>query len=277
MLADLLPILRDAAPAIALLIVLEGLLSVDNMLAIASLASTLPEDRRKLALRLGLIGAYFFRALALVFAAFIADNRVMLVLGALYLLHLAAQHFSEATHTAGDAGTGPPRPVRTFWGTVVAIQFLDLSLSLDNVVVAVGVAPGQLWIIYTGVFLGLLTLWLFASVSLRLVAAYPVLSHAAFLLIAFVGILLLLEAGWKWHIPRWVKFAGSTGIVAVSLFYARSQPLQKLAAPVFRVLLIPVRGYAAVTSALLGMLLWPFRKLAALWKNHSKREPAGNG
>jgi YkoY family integral membrane protein len=256
---DLLLQLRDAAPAILLLIVLEGLLSVDNMLAIASLASCLPEDRRKAALRLGLIGAYAFRALALVGAAFIAGHRVMLVLGACYLLHLAADHFSGISERH-ENGTTKRKP-RTFWRTVVAIQFLDLSLSLDNVVVAVGVAPGQMWVVYTGVFLGLLTLWLFASLSLKLIHTYPVLTHAAFLLITYVGILLLLEAGFGWHVSRGVKFSGSAAIIGLCLLYERWRPLQKICAPVFRMLRVPVKWYALVTGGLLAAMTWPFRKM----------------
>jgi len=259
MTGDFLLQLRDAAPAILLLIVLEGLLSVDNMLAIASLASCLPEDRRKAALRVGLIGAYVFRALALVGAAFIAQHRVFLVLGSCYLLHLAADHFSGVSERHDDGAT--KRKPRTFWRTVVAIQFLDLSLSLDNVVVAVGVAPGQMWVVYTGVFLGLLTLWLFATLSLKLVQAYPVLTHAAFLLIAYVGILLLLEAGFDWHVPRGVKFVGSAIIIGLSLLYERCPPLQKICEPAFRVLRVPMGWYATVTGGLLAAITWPFRKM----------------
>ena len=43
MISDLLPQLREAAPIIGALIIIEGLLSVDNILAIAALASQLPE------------------------------------------------------------------------------------------------------------------------------------------------------------------------------------------------------------------------------------------
>ena len=58
MISDLLPHLREAAPIIGALIIIEGLLSVDNILAIAALASELPEKQRKVALRMGLAGAY---------------------------------------------------------------------------------------------------------------------------------------------------------------------------------------------------------------------------
>ena len=90
-----LPSLHDAAPIIISLIIIEGLLSVDNMLAIAALASQLPEKQKKIALRLGLAGAYVFRIVALFFAGFIMANEWVKFLGAFYLIHLMADHFSE--------------------------------------------------------------------------------------------------------------------------------------------------------------------------------------
>ncbi len=264
MLQELLIHLREAAPAILLLVVMEGLLSVDNILAIASLASELPERERKTALRLGMAGAYVYRALALLFATYIVQSHTMLILGAAYLIHLMAEHFS-GLKMEGDTETKPATP-RTFWGAVIAIQFLDLSLSLDNVIVAVGVAPGQLWIVYTGVFLGLLTLWLVATVSLRLVQKYPVLQHAAFLLIGFVGMALLVESITHVHLEKLHKFLGSVIIIALCLWYERSEALQKRCRPVFHILRMPMKFYARIISSILLIVGWPFKRLASLFR-----------
>ena len=51
---------RQAVPVIISLVIIEGLLSVDNALAIAAMARHLPEAQRIRALRFGIIGAYFF-------------------------------------------------------------------------------------------------------------------------------------------------------------------------------------------------------------------------
>ena len=74
---DTLHQLKEAIPVIISLILIEGLLSVDNMLAIAALANQLPNDQKKKALRIGLIGAYIFRIATLFFAGFI--SYVMLI------------------------------------------------------------------------------------------------------------------------------------------------------------------------------------------------------
>lgn len=264
MLQEFLIHFREAAPAILMLVVMEGLLSVDNILAIASLASELPERERKTALRLGLAGAYVYRAVALLFASYIVQSHTMLILGAAYLIHLMAEHFS-GLKMEGDAPSGPTTP-RTFWSAVIAIQFLDLSLSLDNVIVAVGVAPGQLWIVYTGVFLGLLTLWLVATVSLKLVQKYPILQHAAFLLIGFVGIALLIESITHSHLEKLHKFFGSVVIIALCLWYERSEALQKMCRPAFHVLRVPMKVYARIIHNILLIVAWPFKCGAALFR-----------
>ena len=260
MLADILPQLREAAPVIISLIIIEGLLSVDNMLAIAALASQLPEHQKRKALRLGLAGAYVFRGIALFFVGFILRNENVQYLGAAYLIYLMAQHFSEAEEEAAHK----PAP-HTFWATVMTIQFMDLSLSVDNVVAAVAMSPMP-WVVYTGVFLGLLTLWLFSTVSLRLIEAFPILKHTAFLLIGYVGLLLAAQIHWHFDLHPVEKFIGLAVIVALSLWYARSAALQKLCKPVFCFMMVPLKLYAKIAGALITLLLWPFKAVAGLFR-----------
>ena len=51
------PELVDAIPVIISLIIIEGLLSVDNALAIAAMASHLPGKQKYKALKWGIVGA----------------------------------------------------------------------------------------------------------------------------------------------------------------------------------------------------------------------------
>jgi YkoY family integral membrane protein len=277
MIAEYLPQIREAAPVIISLIIIEGLLSVDNMLAIAALASQLPEGQKKVALRLGLAGAYVFRGVALFFAGFIMANEWVKFLGAFYLIHLMAEHFSNyAAETDSDAGTKAHAP-RTFWTTVIAIQLMDLSLSVDNVITAVAMSP-KLWVVCLGVCLGLLTLWLFASVSLRLVEKFPILQHTAFLLIGYVGVILLTEmtAEYYYHVHLHMtplqKFIGISAIMLLSLWYDRSAGFRKLFQPLIKLALIPVCFYEKIASLLIGALLFPFKAAWALIRKPAKSE-----
>ena len=54
-------------------ILLEVILSIDNAAVLATMVKNLPPETQKKALSYGIIGAYVFRGLALVFASFIID------------------------------------------------------------------------------------------------------------------------------------------------------------------------------------------------------------
>lgn len=266
MLAEIPPLLREAAPVIISLIIIEGLLSVDNMLAIATLAAQLPENQKKIALRTGLAGAYVFRGVALFFVGFIMANEWIKFLGAFYLIHLMAEHFSDFSAANDDDPEAIPHKARTFWSTVIAIQLMDLSLSVDNVVAAVAMSP-KIWVVVTGVCLGLLALWMFATVSLKMVEKFPILQHTAFLLIGYVGFILLVEmtAEYAFHtkldIGPVYKFNGIVIIMALSIWYSRNAALRKVCKPLFHVANVPMVLYAKISGWVIGALVWPFKKL----------------
>ncbi len=146
---------------------------------------------------------------------------------------------------------------------------MDLSLSVDNVVAAVAMTP-DIRVVCIGVFLGLLTLFMFALVSLRMVEKFPILQHTAFLLIGYVGLILLTEMSVLYfydmslHISPFQKFIGIAIIMLLSIVYSRNEGLQKLCAPVFKVMMIPVIIYDKVAGTLIGILLWPFKKMLHL-------------
>jgi YkoY family integral membrane protein len=78
---------------IALLIVLEGVLSIDNALVLGLLARRLPPEQRKKALTYGLIGAFVFRFIAIFTATFLLKWTVFKLLGGAYLVYVAAKYF----------------------------------------------------------------------------------------------------------------------------------------------------------------------------------------
>jgi tellurite resistance protein TerC len=279
MFPEIVPILKEGLPVIISLIIIEGLLSVDNILAIAALASRLPEKQKKIALRMGLAGAYIFRGVALLFVGFIMANLWIKFLGAFYLIHLMAEHFSNYAATRDDDPETNPTKARGFWPTVFAIQLMDLSLSVDNVVTAVAMSP-DIRVVVLGVCLGLLTLWIFASLSLKLVEKYPILQHTAFLLIGYVGMILLAEMSAEYffhkhlHITPGQKFIGIAVIMGLSVWYSRSLAFEKLSAPFIRIANQPMIAYAKVSSALIGAILWPFKKVGCAFMKTAVPEGA---
>jgi tellurite resistance protein TerC len=258
--SELWPILADALPVIVSLIIIEGLLSVDNALAIAAMASHLPGKQKQLALKVGILGAYLFRGLALLLASYIIANPWLKLAGAAYLIHLMAHHFA-ARHPAMDEDPSFGKALKKgFWATVVSIELMDLSLGVDNVVAAVALSD-KMWVVCTGVFIGILALRFVAGRCIKLIERFPVLEHTAFLLIGYVGLLLVVEIAAHVDIPTWVKFAGIASIIAVSIWYAKKPGVQAALRPLFRATHLPLRWYDLALGAVFAVILAPFRLL----------------
>src|SRR5919107_1249147 len=87
---------------IALLVLLEGLLSADNALVLAILVLGLPRRQQKQALRYGILGAFVFRILATLLAVHLLAVSWVKLVGALYLLYLSWAHFFGHTTEGAD-------------------------------------------------------------------------------------------------------------------------------------------------------------------------------
>lgn len=194
---------------ILILMVIEGVLSVDNAAVLATMVMRLPEEQRDKALKYGILGAYVFRGLCLALAAWLITIWWLEPLGGLYLLWLAWTHFSrrqsvetegiEAVKTDGNflyrctfGLLGP------FWATVAAVEVMDLAFSIDNVVAAVAYVknypmPSKLVLVCTGVFLGILAMRFAAIGFVKLMHRYPFLETCAFVVIGILGTKLVLS------------------------------------------------------------------------------------
>ena len=194
---------------VAILILIEGVLSVDNAAVLATMVMRLPKEQRGKALKYGIIGAYAFRGVCLVLAAWLITIWWLEPIGGLYLVWMAWKHFSrhesveeegiEAVETEGNwlfrhtiGRLGP------FWATVVAVEVMDLAFSLDNVLAAVTYVqnfpmPSKLVLVCIGVFLGILAMRFAAQGFVKLMHRYPFLESCAFIVIGILGIKLMLS------------------------------------------------------------------------------------
>ncbi len=177
---------------ILILVALEVILSADNALILGVMVQRLPVHLRRKALFYGILGAYVLRGLALFFAALVIGLWWVQVLGAAYLLYIALRHFLKPE----DAHAPPPLAVSAtqFWKTVAQVEVMDLAFAVDSVLVAVALSD-KLWVIYTGVFLGILALRVLASLVVSLLDRYPRFKHLAYGVVGLAGVKLLL-GGW---------------------------------------------------------------------------------
>src|SRR4051812_41462587 len=83
---------------IVFLMLLEGVLSIDNALVLGLLARRVPIRLRPRALSYGLIGAFVFRVIAIITAGYLLHWRIPKLLGGLYLVFVAVKHFLTPAH-----------------------------------------------------------------------------------------------------------------------------------------------------------------------------------
>src|ERR1043165_1366372 len=78
---------------VGLLVILEGVLSIDNALVLGLLAKRLPKRLQGKGLTYGLIGAFVFRVIAIGLAASLLHWRIVKLAGGLYLVYVSVKHF----------------------------------------------------------------------------------------------------------------------------------------------------------------------------------------
>ena len=215
---------------IALLVLLEGLLSADNALVLAILVLGLPRKHQQQALRYGILGAFVFRILATLLAVHLISFGWVKLIGAAYLLWLSFHHFVGGSGTEERRAIKPARPwlgLTAFWATVVKVELTDIVFAIDSILVAVAMSS-KTWVIVTGGILGIITMRLVIGQLLVIVRRYPALVDGAFIIIAWVGVKLLIEylhsAGYvHFEVNKGLSFGLIVLIFVASYLYARRQ------------------------------------------------------
>ena len=215
---------------VALLVFIEGLLSADNALVMAVMILGLPRIDQKKALKYGLVGAFAFRIIATILAAYLIRISWVKLFGGLYLLYLAQHHFFAS---ASAEERSRPRTARAWlglsalWATVVKVELVNLAFSVDSILVAVAMSP-KFWVILTGGLLGIVAMRAVVGQLLSIVRRYPSLVDGAFIIIAWIGLKLLIEylhvlGIVHFEINKWVSFGLIGVIFTLAYLYARSK------------------------------------------------------
>jgi len=215
---------------IALLVLLEGLLSADNALVLAILVLGLPRKDQRKALRYGIAGAFAFRILATLLAVQLISFGWVKLVGAAYLLYLSFKHFFGHADGQERRAIQPARAafgLSAFWATVVKVELTDIVFAIDSILVAVAMSS-KTWVIVTGGMLGIITMRMVIGQLLAVVRRYPAIVDGAFIIIAWVGIKLLIEylhvEGYThFEVNKWMSFGLIVLIFLISYVYARRQ------------------------------------------------------
>jgi YkoY family integral membrane protein len=186
---------------IGTLVIMEGLLSADNALVLAVMVKHLPEKQRKKALFYGLLGAYIFRFLAIGVGVYLIEFWWVKILGAGYLAWLAIKYFMDKRKENGEDGEEELEGINksgllirlfgNFWGTVAAVELMDIAFSIDSVLAAFGISQ-EIWVLLLGGMLGVLMMRGVAGVFLKLIDRVPEIETTAYVLILIIAVKMLL-------------------------------------------------------------------------------------
>lgn len=213
------------------LIVLEGILAADNALVLAIMVKHLPEKERKRALFYGLAGAFVFRFASLFAITLIFNLWQVQAIGAIYLLFIAINHLfrkyvayrieqkelqAKALQEANgslEADVALEKPAKQkkkgsgFWLTVLKVEIADIAFAVDSILAAVALAMtlpdtplptiggfdgGKFLVVFFGGLIGVIIMRFAATWFVTLLQRKPGLENAAFIIVGWVGIKLLV-------------------------------------------------------------------------------------
>jgi YkoY family integral membrane protein len=195
---------------VLVLVVLEGLLSIDNALVLGLLARKLPGRLQTKALTYGLIGSFAFRLIAVAAAAWLLEWQIVKLIGGAYLIYVAIKHFVARKPSNDKLKKIGEKQDLSFWTVVASIELTDIAFAIDSIlagIALVGPAPQdsglihpKLWVILAGGMIGVVLMRVAAIGFISLLKRFPRFETSAYLLVGIVGLKLI--ADWWFNADR---------------------------------------------------------------------------
>lgn len=210
----ILDLISDPATwlSLAALTALEIVLGIDNIIFLSLVTARLPDNKRKIAQRLGLLAALIMRIALLtgivwiiqlkaplfeIFGQQVSWRDLILISGGLFLLANGTREIHEAvevqTHEDGPIKVG-------FIAIIAQIMLLDMVFSLDSIITAIAMTE-HLPIMITAVVIAILVMMLAAGPVSGFINRHPSTKMLALSFLLLIGVALLAD-GLHFHIPR---------------------------------------------------------------------------
>jgi predicted tellurium resistance membrane protein TerC len=226
--------------ALVTLAALEVVLGIDNIVFISILTGKLPEARRPLARRLGLLVALVTRILLLLSLTWVmsltadlftvrghavSGRELILLLGGLFLI---AKATIEIHGKLEGAEHGGPKDRGASFGLILTqIAVIDIVFSLDSVITAVGMAKA-LWVMITAVVAAVVVMMIFANAIGAFIERHPTVKLLALSFMILVGVMLVVE-GFGKHIDHgyvYFAMAFSLGVEILNIKMRKGEPVR---------------------------------------------------
>ena len=195
----------DSIKDLFFIIMADIVLSGDNALVIGMAAAALSPELRRKAIIFGMVLATVLRIVFALVATYLIAVPGLKFLGGLLLIWVCwglyrdirkhqAEKLPDNQETMEEGGyQGPPR--RTMASALFAITLADVSMSLDNVLAVAAIADGDPYKLVFGLALAILLMGFAASIIVRILARYPLVSWAGLVILVYVALNMTYE-GW---------------------------------------------------------------------------------
>lgn len=203
--------------AIITLAFLEVILGIDNIVFLSIMTGKLPEKQQPRARIVGLGLAMVARLVLLFFISelmkiktpfYVFDTKwisgginlqsLIMLVGGLFLLYKA---ITEIHRKVEGKPVGKAKQSVSFWGVITQIVAIDIVLSLDSVLTAVGMVnfntygfDGALAIMATAIIASVAVMILFAGPVSNFVNRHPTIQMMALSFLILIGVMLFVEA-----------------------------------------------------------------------------------
>lgn len=187
------------------LILMECLLSVDNVVVLAAQTKVLPDkSQQRKSLFYGLWGAYLFRFIVIGIGTYLINFWEIKLAGSIYLFYLAFKFFYNQRHPQESTDKEKKKAVThkhkkkrkyilsLFWRTVISIEAMDIVFSIDSVLASLAVSNNPV-IVLIGGMIGILCMRGVAEIIIKLMDIIPELQPMAYVLIAIIALKLFLS------------------------------------------------------------------------------------
>ncbi len=193
---------------------LEIILGIDNIIFIAILAETLPKNQRTKARAIGIILAFVLRVVLLFSASWVigltepifsiknfdlSGRNILLIIGGVFLIFKSLFEIKELFHSTTTNKTSIKVP-KKFAKIIFQIVFIDLILSFDSVITAVGMS-NNMYIIIASIIIAMVVMFISYNPIASFIDTHPSIKVIALCFIALIGIMLLVN-GLNFEFPK---------------------------------------------------------------------------
>lgn len=232
----------DALIALLTLIFLEIILGIDNILFISISASKLPEGQRRKATNLGLLLALVQRVIVLTLVSYLTKlqspfwvfetswisfslnvQSVILFAGGLFLMYKSTSEIMGKLNTVPEEKLNNKSKPKSFKDVILQILVIDLVLSVDSVLTAVGVTNSlssnishTLVLMIIAVVISIAMMITFANKIREVIEKYPRMQMLGLAFLFIIAFLLITEAA---HVSQTVVFNNEVGLIPKGYLY----------------------------------------------------------